>query len=357
MTVSELVVKLLFQSDKMKVDDFVKSVKELNIQSLLSLSAFGTLAVEMKNMMVWASQSALVMAKFGTETGLSADQMGMWANVAKVAGVSAQDAFQGVMTLQKNIANVQRGWASAGPFQQMGIVPSSDTFKTLKEIMAWAKQNKNPVDIATIFSQVGIPVSMMNMIDTLTDPVKLAHIEQMNVEWKKSVEALEPMRQEFTVIKEQFEQMGMILAKRLGPHLATFAIHLEKILALMWKYKWVIVGMLVIFEAVFMPQVLIMQLLLIAIEQVIEKYEHLKDVLKAFGIAGFMGVGGFSSATVPSMSGRSAPAGRSGFGMNQNTFHFVINGASSPENLAVKMKQILTDIFSDTLGQEPAPSV
>lgn len=345
MTVSELVVKLLFQSDKVKVDEFVKSIKELNIQSLVSLSAFGTMAVEMKNLMVWASQSALVMAKFGTETGLSADEMGTWANVAKVAGISAQDAFQGVVALQKNLALVRMGMASPAPFAQMGINPSDDPFKVIKAFSEWAK-NHRPVEAALMAERIGLPRSMLNMIKLTQaewiETEKLFKIDQ------NMIRQNEALRKEYEKMVLQLQQMGMSIATFAAPHVRSLIDLLRELFSLISQHSGFFILLAAGLMVVFAPVQMILISIIALMEDLFNYLRTGKSYLEPF--YKMLGNGMGPMAFGGSMVGAKMPG--SSAAQNHNTFHFTIPGAGDPESVAEKIKKKLEEVFSDVIYQD-----
>ena len=333
----------------MKVDDFTHAIKELNIQSILSLSAFGTMAVEMKNLMVWASQSALVMAKFQTETGLSAEEMQRWSNVAKVAGISAQDAFSGVMALQKNLALVRMGMASPAPFAQMGINPSSDPFDVIKKFSEWSRGHA-PVEIALMAQRIGLNTSMLNVMKFMTTATKEERKEVENLFKidQNMIRQNEALRKEYEKMVLQLQQMGMSIATFAAPHVRNLIDLLREMFSVISQYSGFFIllaaGLMIVFAPV--------QTILISIIALMEDLftylrtgkGHLEPFYKMLGNGmGPMAFGG-------SMVGAKMPG--SAAAQNHNTFHFTIPGAGDPGAVAEKIKKKLEEVFSDAIYQD-----
>jgi hypothetical protein len=113
MKIGELFFQLGFQTDTVKVNDFINMIGKLNFNSVLASLGVGELYENMKNIMTIADQTATGMNLFGKETGLSAQKMTQWSRYAEQMGVSGDTVTSALTTLQKKAAGLKSGLDSS----------------------------------------------------------------------------------------------------------------------------------------------------------------------------------------------------------------------------------------------------
>lgn len=134
MKIGELFVQLGFKADDTKLKDFVRSMGDLNMSSILATFGLGEAYNIIKKIMDTASESALGINAFSKETGLSSVKMQQFANFAKEMGGSAEDATSSIKALQMNMAKIAIGEGNIRPFMLTGISPYQSIWKILDQI-------------------------------------------------------------------------------------------------------------------------------------------------------------------------------------------------------------------------------
>ena len=87
MKIGELFVQLGFEADTMKLKDFVRSIGDLNMSSIMATGAWGEFANITKTLLEGTAGLAQEMRFFSTETGLSAQKMQSWSQLARQLGI------------------------------------------------------------------------------------------------------------------------------------------------------------------------------------------------------------------------------------------------------------------------------
>ena len=134
MNIGELFVQLVFQSDQTKLKDFVNSLGDLNMSSVMATLSFGTMYESIKKIMGIADQTAIGVDSFTKSTGLSGKQMQQFSAYAEQMGASADDAKSALGALQMNAFKVRMGEGNIRSFTLTGISPYQDTFKIVEDI-------------------------------------------------------------------------------------------------------------------------------------------------------------------------------------------------------------------------------
>ena len=106
MKIGELIMELGFHADTMKLNDFVRSVGELNMSSIIAGGSLAGLVDGAKNLLEGTAGLARDMRMFGTETGLSSERMNSWSKAAEQIGLKGdvvESSLRRIRDVQSNL--------------------------------------------------------------------------------------------------------------------------------------------------------------------------------------------------------------------------------------------------------------
>jgi hypothetical protein len=137
--IGELFVTLGFKADTLKLNDFMKSVGELNMTSVASALGLGALYEATSKVMNIADGAAMSVWGFSQTTGIGTKETQQFNRVVEQLGGSSQDATASLKNLQTAMFNVKWGQGDIRPFQAMGIDPRKGIFEALKRVQDFVK--------------------------------------------------------------------------------------------------------------------------------------------------------------------------------------------------------------------------
>lgn len=217
MKIGELFVQLGFEADTMKLKDFVRSIGDLNMSSIMATGAWGEFANITKTLLEGTAGLAQEMRFFSTETGLSAQKMQSWSQLARQLGIEGDVVAQTLKHLQTSkqqtmIGNVDQSLMQAynllNIYGEAGVDISQDYFTQLENIRK-GLFNINPEMRRTITNLAGMSDQMIDFLlmeekDWATrdkQPVirttDIERMKEMNMEWVK-------LTQQMTILGNQF---------------------------------------------------------------------------------------------------------------------------------------------------------
>ena len=167
MNVGELFVLLGVKADTVKVKDFVKSIGEIPMTVAGGIAALAGLSFGIKELAQDAIATASAFELFQNQTGLSAQELQTWRNVAVQANVSAEAITGSVTSLQRQLAEIKMGRGNIAPFQILGIDPRQNAFRVLEQLRARIRKMDRPT-ATNLIQQMGLTPDMMNVL-TLSD--------------------------------------------------------------------------------------------------------------------------------------------------------------------------------------------
>jgi hypothetical protein len=167
MQVDELFVRLGVSADTIKLNDFVRGLGAIPIQAAMGIAALAGLSLSIKDVVSDAMDLSVSFKGFEAQTGLSAQALQRWQNVALQANVSAEAVTSSVAGLQRQLADISLGRGNIAPFQMLGISPRSDAFSVLATLRGRV-QGMDRAMATNFISQMGLAPEMMNVL-TLSD--------------------------------------------------------------------------------------------------------------------------------------------------------------------------------------------
>lgn len=164
-SIGSLFVQLGFKADKTKLNDFIKSIGELDMRSIVAGLGLKGIQETIEKIMDSASGAAKDMNNFGKATGLSTQKMQQFGNFAEQMGVSADDAQSSVKGLQDSLTKIRMGEGNIRPFALLGVSVTKDVWKTLDDIHKKMLDPRIPDAIKkTMLQEMGLSESMMTVL-------------------------------------------------------------------------------------------------------------------------------------------------------------------------------------------------
>lgn len=237
MKIGELIVELGFKSDTTKLSDFIKSVGNLNMSSVMASLGVGGLYEAARKFVDMAAERAVDMKTFENVTGQSAQKVKAWASVAEQAGVSAGSFESAIKNLQSSITSTRFGNPDQGLLQAYSILNqygkaniklTDDLYTQIDKIREGIKR-LTPESARYVLNLLHQDESMMNLYKSeqkLYDQRnKQAVTDRMQVE--KMMEYFGKAKEFGNTLKANFVDIGVAIGETLAP-LAEFATKIMK---------------------------------------------------------------------------------------------------------------------------------
>jgi hypothetical protein len=175
MHIGELVMKLLFEADTMKLNDFIKSVGELNMKSIMTSLGVGGLYETIHKVMGVTTEAAIGMNEYAIVTGESGQEMVKFGKYAEQMGASADDAQASLRGL-KAAALAARISGDMTPFATIGV-PSdkiNDYMTVFGKLIEFYNKTDPKSDIwRYVTAQLHVPESMIPVLRSVKDAQEL----------------------------------------------------------------------------------------------------------------------------------------------------------------------------------------
>lgn len=187
-TIGELVFKVMFQADTMKLKDFSKAVGELNMSSIVSAGNLGLLYEGAKSLINLTDNVALGINKFGRETGQSREEIQKWDKMAEQMGVTTGSVEGSITSLVDGLYRMKRFGENSNIWGQL-IDPTKtkDMFQVLT--MLRERFKGMAVDEQRYYLQkLGLDTQLLNILD-LSD----GKWKEISAIWALSIEQLDKM--------------------------------------------------------------------------------------------------------------------------------------------------------------------
>jgi len=164
-SIGSLFVQLGFKSDKTKLNDFIKSIGELDMRSIVAGLGLKGIQEAIEKIMGSASGAAKDMTIFGKATGLSTKKMQQFGNFAEQMGVSSDEAMSSVKGLQDSLTKIRMGEGNIRPFALLGVSVTKDVWSTLDQLHKKMLDPRIPDAIKkTMIAEMGLSESMMAVL-------------------------------------------------------------------------------------------------------------------------------------------------------------------------------------------------
>lgn len=238
MKIGELFVQLGFQSDDAKLKDFVKAIGDLDLKSAASVLGLSAAYEAIRKVMEVADQVALSMYRFSQETGMSAQKMQQWSNLAGQLGVSAEDVVSSVKRLEDGVARMRLTGEGAQGWMLLGIDPTTakDSFELLSKVRE-AIKNLSPEYQRLALQQVGLSESMLSMMK-VSDEVWNSS-SKLITNSKAQEEAVMRNYAAWAKLKGQWNVLVTDIGAALAPLIEKIAQALNWIVEVAHKFPWI----------------------------------------------------------------------------------------------------------------------
>jgi len=375
----EIFTELGFKSkDDTKLQDFIKSIGDLSLKSVASVFGVTKLYEGLYKIMEIADQTALGMYLFSSQTGMSAQKMQQWSNLAGQMGVSAEDVISSVKRLQDGVARMRLTGEGAQGWMLLGIDPTTakDSFELLSRVRE-AIKSLSPEYQRLALQQVGLSESMLSMMKVSDD--MWASSGKLIKNTDEQTEALMRNHGAWAKLKAEWRILLADLGTALAPFLEVIARVLDWIVASVHKSKVVrftletIIGAVGVLIDALMALIAVISVLAIAgwisglseialvigaiaagLALIAQNWDKVKGFFGGIGnkVGNWLAenreknLAAFSPASfaIPDMS--MPAAGSVSTKTNHNQFHFSITGGSS-EEIANKVDEKIQRMFSD----------
>jgi len=164
MKVAELFAYLGVIADEKKAKDFF-NVLEDGKQVLFGLAAMavGT-SIGIGAMLDKALNSAIALAHFTAQTGLSAQVLQEWQHAGEAMGLSVDEVTSSVINLNKKLAEVRLG-GDYGPFARLGLSVNQDAWGVMKQLRGIVQSGRlSPQMMSLLTEQLGISPAMVKVL-------------------------------------------------------------------------------------------------------------------------------------------------------------------------------------------------
>ena len=204
MKIGELFVELGFHADQTKLTDFMHSIGELNMSSIMATMGLGGMYETIRKIMGVAEQTALGINTYGMETGMSTKQMQQWSAAAEAMGVKGDVVVNSLKSMQNHLTGLALGTDPTllQPFAILnkfgaglsGKESPSEVFEKISQVI-----NKLPDGLRRIVTEeMGIDDSMLlilrdwNKFNELTkaEPFMTSEQRERLMEYHKEVSNL-----------------------------------------------------------------------------------------------------------------------------------------------------------------------
>jgi hypothetical protein len=171
MKVGELFVQLGIKADTPAAKEFQSVLRGATLQAAGLITALVGVSLEIRDMVQETLGAAVAFQKFENTSGLSAEKLQQWHNMAERANVSTESVTGAVLALQKNMADIRLGGGNLRPFQLLGISPGDDPFEILEQVRSRIQGMDRPMAV-NIMQQMGINPEMINLLGLTADQLK-----------------------------------------------------------------------------------------------------------------------------------------------------------------------------------------
>lgn len=375
MKIGELFVELGFKADSTKLKDFMQSIGDLNMSTILATMGLGGMYELVKKIMSVAENTAMGIDSFGQETGLSTKKMQQWSTAAEMMGAKGDDITASLRNIQSHLTGLKLGMDSTllTPFAILnrvgaGITGQEDPFTLLQKVGLVI--NKLTPDMRRlVVEQMGLNDSMLLVLNNIDKFNRLAR-DQIYTTQEQTASILENRSAWIKVGKDWntvFTDLGAILA----PVLQKMALFLDSMIRIvhnspMLQSALIAIGAglsalalamalpaLIAFISGFGELALIVAAVAAGLTLIVMNLEKIKDMAKYVTSGGpvwsAMGGAGLWNQILPASMGI---IGGSSTKTTTNTYHFKVF-SNDPDEAARKISEILRRVNNDAEMTSP----
>lgn len=223
MKIGELFYEVIFKADKMKFNDFIKSIGNLNMNSIKGAGGLGLLISQTKKIVNEANEATKAINKWGRETGLSRQDLQKFSKVAETLEVSTETVASGFKAIDDAMGDLDHGIGSNIWAAWFGFDPRDmDTVERMvKMAQALDAQGDNFYRKRMMLSGIGMSDEWIPIFDKL-----LKNQEKFNSNMVLSNDQLDEIdKYNQSLVKAGHElnliwhDLGIVLSKSFSPML------------------------------------------------------------------------------------------------------------------------------------------
>lgn len=177
-TIGELLVKVGFDIDLIKFNEFVKDLGELNLSSVIAAAGLKVVVDELANIMKTADGVASALNKMSAITGVQQGVFQQWDNAAQQFNLSAGETTSILSDIQKQINLLKVGQGTAIAWSQLFHIPvagrENDPAGVFHDILK-SLEGMDPVQARLRLNMAGINEDALLLVGHEDEIAKQAH--------------------------------------------------------------------------------------------------------------------------------------------------------------------------------------
>jgi len=180
---------------------------------------------EIKKMADESFQTAVSLKHFSNETGLSAEELQKWQNVARGVSISAEDINSSLKSIKNNQAKLKLGQGDISGYRLLGINPMDDPFKILEDLRGKTRGLSQEMK-KEMLSRMGVASSFINVLE-LTDKEFIKLKQDGNIIPKSAINGLAQADATFKRIGQTINYLKAMFITNLLPTITTITSAFE----------------------------------------------------------------------------------------------------------------------------------
>lgn len=222
MKIAELFAEIGFQVDSEKLDEFKKGLNEGTKGIAIFAAKVAATVFAVKKFTDATVGAAASLHNFRVETGLSANELQRWQNVATFSDLeaNANDVTTSISNLQSMLMQIRLGSGNTRPFYMFGVDAGADAMTVLDQLRGKMDMFDESMTV-NLLQEMGLGTEMLHVLklsnqefDKLAKSYvlsgdQIANVREMGVEFRK-------LGKQLSFVKDEFVAF-------LAPHLADAA--------------------------------------------------------------------------------------------------------------------------------------
>lgn len=224
MKLGELFIKLGFDVDNAKLENFEKGVKSTAKKVLALKVAFAGAVYGLDKFVGGTVQGVAALKNINEQTGLSIELLQKWQKAGQLSNLalSAEQISGSIQNLQKSISDIKLGKGNIGAFQMLGIdANNKDAFQVLDKLRDRIG-NLSPDVASNLISGLGLDPAMVSVLKLSREEFdRLGRNDFLTEKGRNSIlatgKAIKDLKLRFSALKDQIAlQLSPILLKLLN---------------------------------------------------------------------------------------------------------------------------------------------
>ena len=226
MKLGELFIKLGFDVDNAKLENFEKGVKSTAKKVLALKVAFAGAVYGLDKFVGGTVQGVAALKNINEQTGLSIELLQKWQKAGQLSNLalSAEQISGSIQNLQKSIAAIKLGGTNTGAFELFRIdADNKDAFQILEELREKIRGGMYSPDVASdLLGRLGLDPAMVSVLKLSREEFeKLGRNDFLTEKGRNSIlatgKAIKDLKLRFSALKDQIAlQLSPLLLKLLN---------------------------------------------------------------------------------------------------------------------------------------------